>query len=247
MYLLNEDAYVKTEEGKESYICKIVELFQAVDGKQLFSVQWYYRADDTVIKSCANLIDNKKIFFSEVKDDNPLDCLEKKVDNILISKLIPAYDYFCDKMYLLPYTSFVSLPSETESYKSPTNNSESGSTISSDAEANSIPHFPEIERQCGDVVECRLGFVLVLTVAGSNLSRIYSLAYAFILILPFVFQFSVYQIRWKGYGPEYDTWEPLNGLSSCPEEVKEFVLRGYKSRILPLPLSVLFFSINKLN
>ncbi|KAG6385408.1 hypothetical protein SASPL_154243 [Salvia splendens] len=31
-------------------------------------------------------------------------------------------------------------------------------------------------------------------------------------------------IWWKGYGPEYDTWEPLGGLSSCREKLKEFVL-----------------------
>lgn len=39
---------VKAEEGKENYICKIVELFQSVDGTQNFTAQWYYRADDTV-------------------------------------------------------------------------------------------------------------------------------------------------------------------------------------------------------
>ncbi|KAG6387551.1 hypothetical protein SASPL_152743 [Salvia splendens] len=33
-------------------------------------------------------------------------------------------------------------------------------------------------------------------------------------------------------------WETYGGLSSCPEKLKELVLRGYKSRNLPLPRTV---------
>ncbi|KAG6387550.1 hypothetical protein SASPL_152742 [Salvia splendens] len=87
IYFLDDMSHFKAEDGKKNYICyicKIVELFQAVDEKQLFPTQWYYRADDTVIKTCANLIDNKQEFFSEVKDDNPLDCLEKKLRIMLL-------------------------------------------------------------------------------------------------------------------------------------------------------------------
>ncbi|KAL6982395.1 DNA (cytosine-5)-methyltransferase cmt3 [Sarracenia purpurea var. burkii] len=44
-----------------------------------------------------------------------------------------------------------------------------------------------------------------------------------------------FKIRWKGYGPDEDTWEPTDGLGDCKERMKEFVTNGYKSKILPLP------------
>ncbi|KAL0331017.1 UNVERIFIED_CONTAM: DNA (cytosine-5)-methyltransferase CMT2 [Sesamum angustifolium] len=42
-------------------------------------------------------------------------------------------------------------------------------------------------------------------------------------------------VRWKGYGPDEDTWEPIEGLSNCQERIQEFVRKGFKSKILPLP------------
>ncbi|TVU13618.1 hypothetical protein EJB05_37038, partial [Eragrostis curvula] len=42
-------------------------------------------------------------------------------------------------------------------------------------------------------------------------------------------------VKWQGYGPEHDTWEPVDNLSDCPLKIKEFVQEGYSKRILPLP------------
>ncbi|CAK9177529.1 unnamed protein product, partial [Ilex paraguariensis] len=107
------------EEGKDNYICRILEFFEAVDGTPYFTAQWFYRARDTVIQSCCNLIDDKRVFLSEVKDDNPLDCLVEKlkivhlplnVDMYSKKVAIPDCHYYYDMMYLLPYSSFVSLP-----------------------------------------------------------------------------------------------------------------------------------------
>lgn len=44
-----------------------------------------------------------------------------------------------------------------------------------------------------------------------------------------------FKVSWKNYGPDYDTWEPISGLSNCREAIKKFVMHGYKSNILPLP------------
>nr|GFB52274.1 DNA (cytosine-5)-methyltransferase CMT3-like [Tanacetum cinerariifolium] len=43
------------------------------------------------------------------------------------------------------------------------------------------------------------------------------------------------KVQWKGYGPEEDTWEPMDTLDGCKLKLKEFVVNGYKSKLLPLP------------
>ncbi|KAL2556725.1 DNA (cytosine-5)-methyltransferase CMT3 [Forsythia ovata] len=84
IFNLEDDAYVKAEDGQDNFICKIVEMFEAVDGSTNFTAQWYYRAKDTVIGCCHNLVDDKRVFFSEIRDDNPLDCLVKKLGIVLL-------------------------------------------------------------------------------------------------------------------------------------------------------------------
>ncbi|XP_027180268.1 DNA (cytosine-5)-methyltransferase CMT2-like [Coffea eugenioides] len=44
-----------------------------------------------------------------------------------------------------------------------------------------------------------------------------------------------FKVRWKGYGPDEDTWEPFEGLSNCQERIQDFVRNGLRSKILPLP------------
>lgn len=44
-----------------------------------------------------------------------------------------------------------------------------------------------------------------------------------------------FKVRWKGFGPCEDTWEPIEGLSNCQELIQEFVINGFKNKILPLP------------
>ncbi|KAI7998858.1 DNA (cytosine-5)-methyltransferase CMT3 [Camellia lanceoleosa] len=95
-------------------------------------------AQTQIIKSSSNLIDNKRVFFSEVKDDNPLNCLVERlrivrlplnVDLSVKDAAILNCDYYRDMMYLLPYSSFFSLPLDNMGA-----GSESDSTISSETD-----------------------------------------------------------------------------------------------------------------
>lgn len=334
VFNLEDDAYVKAEDGQDNFICKIVEIFEAVDGSPNFTAQWYYRAKDTVIGCCHNLIDDKRVFFSEVKDDNPLDCLVKKLKIVLLplkgkldikERVRLKCDYYYDQMYLLPYCSFVGLgPDSTAT------TCESGSTISSDADVSGTANCcdsSEVEKSssertlldlyagCGAMStglclganSCGVKLVTKWAVdinkfaceslklnhpetevrnesaedflcllkewdklcasylsttesngstqkedEGDNDSKedgndgddgeIYEVEEILTICYgdpneikkPALY----FKIRWKGYGPDEDTWEPLDGLSGCEDKLKEFVSRGYKSKILPLPETV---------
>ncbi|GJU07451.1 putative DNA (cytosine-5)-methyltransferase CMT1 [Tanacetum coccineum] len=110
---LNECAYVKAEEGEPDYIARIVELFETVDKQLYFSAQWFFRAGDTVIKSQAHLIDRRRVFYSEMKDDNPLDSIVSKVTIVQLppdvhmvkkEESLEKFDYYYDMQYSKPVT-----------------------------------------------------------------------------------------------------------------------------------------------
>ncbi|PHU29574.1 DNA (cytosine-5)-methyltransferase 1 [Capsicum chinense] len=331
IYKLGDDAYVWAADGEDNYICKIVELFQAVDGVRYFTAQWFYRAKDTVIKALDQFIDNKRVFLSEIKDDNPLDCLVKKIKIVPIPydaslQLKESFksnsDYYYDMKYLLPYSSFVSLPSDVSSP-----DSESDSTISSDrdtAEVNESKQelkLLDLYSGCGAM---STGLCLGADICGVNLVTKWAVdlnryacdslkvnhpetevrneyAADFLLLLkeweqlcascsllkhnthphPLLKEgdedeeddndggdedeglgddeggeiFEVeellqvcygdpkeikkpglyFMVRWKGYGPDEDTWEPIEGLDGCQNKIKDFVIKGFKASVLPLP------------
>ncbi|KAK7314403.1 hypothetical protein VNO77_32925 [Canavalia gladiata] len=340
LYKLYDDAHVKAEEGEDNYICKIVEMFETVDGALYFTGQWYYRAKDTVIKNLAYLIEPKRVFFSEVQDDNPLDCLVEKlkisriplnVDLDAKKETIPPCDYYCDTQYLLPYSTFVNLPSESRE-----GGCETSSTISSDteingrSEVNSLlkeavhheenkePELKLLDLYCG-CGAMSTGLTLGGVLSGVNLvarwavdlneyaceslklnhpetevrnesaenflsllKEWHKLCSYFSLVKNMVphedyvnlfseeddatcneeesdeddnevFEVSevlavcygdpnkekkqglYFKVHWKGYGSDADSWEPIEGLSNCKERIKDFVVRGFKLKMLPLP------------
>ncbi|XP_022929610.1 DNA (cytosine-5)-methyltransferase CMT3-like [Cucurbita moschata] len=343
VYNLFDDAHVKAEDGEDDYICRIVEMFEAVDGQLYFTAQWYYRAKDTVVKDHAHLINDKRVFFSEVRDDNPLDCLVRKLNIARIpltmatdkkKKRLPVCDFHCDMLYLLPYSTFVKLPASEKRIGSDTS-----STISSEVDTNGAC---EVNSEIGDVTQAQqrckpdvtlldlysgcgamsTGLCLGANLSGVNLVTKWAvdinqyacesvkfnhpetevrneMAEDFLSLLKEwevlckyfslvkskepqqkyidlfanddeeeeeeeeedekseddgeVFEVEkvlaicygdpnetkkrglFLKVRWKGYGPDEDTWEPIEGLSNCKEKLKDFVTSGYNSKSLPLP------------
>ncbi|KAG5123680.1 hypothetical protein JHK82_030417 [Glycine max] len=340
VYNLYDDAYVKAEDGKPDYIARIVEMFETVDKEQCFTAQWFYRAEDTVIKNHGDLVDKKRIFISDVKDVNPLDCIVSKVKIYkkspsvdLTSKKgkLPSCDYYYDMKYTVPYLTFSNIVNETvktESDASSTISSESGSngcvsnanlangkTTQNNSSGSSEWTLLDLYSGCGAM---STGLCFGASLAGIKLVTRWAVdinahaceslklnhpetqvrnepAEDFLNLIKswaklceeFALlgserldsdpdmdedeneavrkeesgnqsdseEFEVekllavcygdpndvkkpglyFKVRWLGYASSYDTWEPIEGLSDCKEAMKDFVTKGYKKRLLPLP------------
>lgn len=345
IYNLYDDAHVQASDGEPDYICRIIEMFESEDRTPHFTAQWYYRSTDTIIKD-KYISDPKCVFFSEIRNDNPLDCLTRKLKIVRLALGVDSEtrraktlncDFYCDMLYLLPYSTFVKLPSENN-----TTAPESSSTISSDIDAAGVKF------DCDEVCETSgrrksevalldlysgcgamsTGLCLGANLSGLNLVTKWAVdlnkhaceslrlnhpetqvrnetAEDFLMLLKewekLCIRFSLvknddpekqqtysfdmddedgedededddnndvsdndddsevfevekilevchgdpkeiggqrdlyFKVSWKNYGPDYDTWEPISGLSNCREAIKKFVMHGYKSNILPLP------------
>ena len=106
--------FLQGEEVKH-HIGRILEFFKTTDGENYFRVQWFYRAEDTVSKeikvyfsscnicypdiSCFSFVfhskvmkqvaafhDQRRLFYSTVMNDNPIDCIVSKVS---VTQLLP--------------------------------------------------------------------------------------------------------------------------------------------------------------
>ncbi|CAJ1930608.1 unnamed protein product [Sphenostylis stenocarpa] len=359
VFNLYDDAYVKAEDDKPDYIARIVEMFESVDNEQYFMAQWFYRAEDTVIKNHGDLVDKKRVFLSDVKDDNPLDCIVSKVVGKLISifdtllkissfelistnclttkkRKIPSCDYYYDMQYTLPYLTFSNFVNETakgESDTLSTISSESGS--SGCLNGAKLSNRKPVKKNSSDSSEWTLldlysgcgamstGLCLGASLAGVKLITRWAVdinahackslklnhpetqvrnepAENFLELIKawakLCEEFGLlgsersdsgadmeedeiddeaadvikneseenhsdsedfevekllavchgdpnnvkkpglyFKVRWMGYDSSYDTWEPIDGLSDCKEVLKDFVTKGYKKKLLPLP------------
>ncbi|WZZ24905.1 hypothetical protein YC2023_008306 [Brassica napus] len=102
-------------DGEEPPIGKIVELFKTTDGESYFRVQWLYRATDTVMQKQAADHERRRLFYSTVMNDNPIDCLISKVTVLQVSPragLKPnsiKSDFYFDMEYCVEFSTFQTL------------------------------------------------------------------------------------------------------------------------------------------
>ncbi|XP_065847428.1 DNA (cytosine-5)-methyltransferase CMT3-like [Euphorbia lathyris] len=329
IYNLGDDAYVKAEEGEPDYIARILEFFESTEGVPHFTAQWFYRINDTVIKDHIEIKETKRVFLSEMIDDNPLDCLISKVKIALVKpnmdlvekeKKIPDCDLYYDMKYTLPFLTY-------ETIKADDSGSDCDSSISRETNSNIIGstdrcekpkmHLLDLYSGCGAM---STGLCMGASISGVDLVTRWAVdlnseackslklnhpetevrneaAEDFLTLLKeweqLCREFSLigsekrinvesdkelvkeednegddegselsseefevekllavrygdstnkskktglhFKVRWKGYGPDEDTWEPIDGLSDCKDKIKEFVTEGYHSNILPLP------------
>ncbi|KAJ9562988.1 hypothetical protein OSB04_008148, partial [Centaurea solstitialis] len=341
-FKLGDDGYVQAGEGEDNYICKIVEMFEGVDRALYFTAQWFYRAKDTIIQACSDLIDDKRVFFSEIKDDNPLDCLLEKL-KIVRADIADKHARLGDGDYYYDIKKFKWKPKSDCEHENVTENDGDGNESDSqfllslicsevsqpqDGKRSEMTML-DLYSGCGGM---STGLCLGANMADVNLVTRWAVdlnkyaceslklnhpetevrnvsAEDFLMLLkeweklcqsfslvgggdsqprvdPATVEeneeeaddkdddtdgldeeiFEVEQvlaicygdpketkkpglylkIRWKGYGPEEDTWEPIEGLTDCNDKIKEFVVNGFNAKILPLPFSyskILFFML----
>lgn len=328
VYNLGDCASVKGEDGKADYIGRIIEFFETTDGDQYFATQWFYRAEDTAIKTETSFHDKKRVFYSEIKDDNLLECITKKINVVKVPPMlkseekqrsIPPCDFYFDMGYNLAYTTFYTLPAENVAASS-----DSTSTVCDESEnkvdndtcagknngAKSELTLLDLYSGCGGM---STGLCFGANLSGVNLVTKWAvdlneaackslkqnhpetevrneLADDFLVLLKeweklcqkfcgsedaksnhkvaetkkqaedddsgiSEDEFEVesligicykeatkgnesglqFKVRWKGYDESEDSWEPIEGLGDCEESLKEFVIKGAKAKILPLP------------
>ncbi|PPR99885.1 hypothetical protein GOBAR_AA20774 [Gossypium barbadense] len=297
-YKLGDNAYVKAEDGNLDYIARIVEFFETVDQEPFFKAQWFYRAEDTVInKDNAHLIDKRRVFLSDIHDDNPLNCIISKVeiaevapdnDSAAKESRIPDSGLYYNMKYSLQHLTFKNIFTETSKKDNGTS-----SVVSSECGSNNtsseVQRFDKSQKYLLDLYSgcgaMSTGLCMGSSLAGIKLVTKWAVdinsfackslqwnhpetkvrneaAEDFLCLLKewekLCQKFSLLEpnkpsetvssetvhwwilVLWKGYDKSYDTWEPIEGLSNCEERLKEFVSKGYKSNILPLPGSVYF-------
>ncbi|KAK4490834.1 hypothetical protein RD792_001549 [Penstemon davidsonii] len=328
---IGDCAYVKGE-GNTKLIGRILEFFKSMDGEDYFRVQWFYRAEDTVLKDAASLHDERRLFYSSFMNDNFLDCIISKVTIVKVSpelclksNPVQSAAYYYDMEYCVEYSTFRNLFTETSK------DSNYSATLSSNGpddrpiSATPLEVLPNLESSkpelalldlysgCGGMstglcVGAKFSSVNLVTkwAVDMDSSACESLklnhpetkvrnesaddflellrqweqlckSYACDLEKTLKCEFEDlveaedcttdldtevssgelevshlvnicygdpnekgkhglhFMVRWKGYGPDEDTWEPIEGLSNCQELIQDFVRLGYKSKILPLP------------
>ncbi|KAL0393740.1 UNVERIFIED_CONTAM: DNA (cytosine-5)-methyltransferase CMT2 [Sesamum latifolium] len=323
---IGDCVYVKGE-GKKKHVGRVLEFFKTMEGEEYFRVQWFFRAEDTVLKDAASVHDKRRLFYSTLTNDNPLDCIISKVNVVKVpaalslkSNPVASAAFYYDMEYCVEYSTFRTLSTESRSLLSSPKHSDDKPITLTPLEV--VPNDESLKPElalldlyagCGGMstglcIGAKLSSVNLVTkwavdynssaceslklnhpetqVRNSSaedflellrqwekLCKLYvcdlertlkcelespSEAEGYVTQLDREVSSGEYEVsclvdicygdpgdrgkcglhfkvRWKGYGPDEDTWEPVEGLSNCQERIQEFVRKGFKSKILPLP------------
>ncbi|CAM0872582.1 unnamed protein product [Alopecurus aequalis] len=320
---IGDCAFVKGPEGKPDYISRILEFFETVAGERYCRVQWFFRAEDTIMEDQAQSHDPRRLFYSDLKDDNALDCIVSKMSIVQVSpcvdkKSIPSSHYYYDMKYSLDYSTFSTLEMGDMHAKLQSSHVSSTNMKKVDFSKKqkcSVPNKKDLsllDLYCGcggmstglclgahggdvnlvtrwavdnDKVACesfRLNHPETRVRSETTDDFLELLKEWQKLCKQYVGQSEVrehtdaltessngipddstvapeelevwklvdicygdpnnarnrclyFKVRWKGYGPNDDTWEPIEGLGNCDEAIRDFVIEGHKQKILPLP------------
>ncbi|KAJ1262190.1 hypothetical protein BS78_09G088600 [Paspalum vaginatum] len=304
---IGDCAFIKGPEGKPHYIGRLLEFFKTTAGECYFSVQWFFRAEDTVMEDQAQSHDPRRLFYSDLKDDNLLDCIVSKVNIMQVnekSQSISSFDYYYDMKYSLDYSTFSTMEmgdtndmlkshytssnamlrelslldlycgcggmstglclgarcggvnliarwavdgDETACESFRMNHPET--RVRNETTNDFLELLKEWQKLCKTYVKlcCKVKSHSNVTAQSSNetpdCSTIPPEEFEVWKLVDICFgdpngvrKHGLYfKVRWKGYGPNDDTWEPIEGLKNCKEAIRDFVIEGHMKKILPLP------------
>ncbi|KAL5202637.1 hypothetical protein ABZP36_013589 [Zizania latifolia] len=326
-FCIGDCAFVKGTEGKPNYIGRLLEFFETKAGECYFRVQWFFRAEDTVMEEQAQSHDPRRLFYSDLKDDNLLDCIVSKVTIVQVpptidgkSKSIPSF-YYYDMKYSLDYSTFstMEMAGDTndvaqscytskingrmkkidvnEKHKSPVlekrelslldlycgcggmstglclgahgggvnlltrwaidddeiacesfRQNHPETRVRNETTDDFLELLKEWEKLCKTYVKRSKANSHANSITESNnetpdCSTASPEEFEVWKLVDICFgdpnnvrkRCLYFKVRWKGYGPHYDTWEPVEGLRNCKEAIRDFVVEGHKQKILPLP------------
>ncbi|KAF5754366.1 putative DNA (cytosine-5-)-methyltransferase [Helianthus annuus] len=313
-------------EGDHDHVGRIIEFFKTTVNQDFFRVQWFFRAEDTVIKDASSSNDERRLFCSTLMNDNALDCIISKVKVVKIQpginlKSIPACDYYYDMQYNINYSTFSTIKDDASSnnfrLSSCHNKEEINSNGSIDDNSNEkVTSFKpkkleltllDMYSGCGGM---STGLCFGAKISGVDLFTKWAVdanedaceslrlnhpdtqirnesASDFLDLIKewdkLCKKYPVkkrtqhvppddvipskehnvvpkdeyevekvvdicyselggsskrglkFKVRWAGYGPNDDTWEPIEELSKCKDKIREFVQKGIKANILPRP------------
>lgn len=185
---IGDCAYVKGEEGEPNYVARILEFFETMQGENFCRVQWFFRAEDTVMQEQGAFQEKKRLFESDLMNDNLLDCIVSKVRVVQVpsrvdlnSKPVPSCYFYYDMKYTVEYSTFCTLEADASGEKSDYSSSncsvreyDNGNKRKSpqkQVHSNSIPNKTELElldlySGCGGM---STGLCLGAQAAGVNL------------------------------------------------------------------------------
>ncbi|KAL6580750.1 hypothetical protein OROMI_006673 [Orobanche minor] len=249
---LGDCAYVKGPKRGTNYVGKILEFFEMMDGEDYFRVQWFFRAEDTVIKDDGRSHDKKRLFFSTLMNDNLLECMFQKLKLFkylqtvdLKAKSIPPSDFYCDMKYSVNYSTFNTVvtgnhadDSSLSSLPHPliTSTKNKDETCKTETYCNKIckPELALLDMYSG-YGGMSTGLCIGTKGSGIDLVTRWAVDLDEAACQSLKANHMEAQVRWFGYGPSDDTWEPNESLSKCQERIRDFVLKGMKAKILSCP------------
>ncbi|KAI3954569.1 hypothetical protein MKW98_019700, partial [Papaver atlanticum] len=252
-----------------------------------------------VIKEHSHKIEPKRVFSSDSRDDNPLDCIVQKVTVVQASTNVPECEFFYDMSYSEEFCTFENLrignqqdaaasSSSSIIYSEGSSKAVDVATAdpnqpSSSGESEKVMTLLDLYAGCGG-----MSTGLCMGAAASDVNLVTRWAVDFNKDACESLQFNHpateneeneeteeepqmrppdengefevqkvigihyganpdtdegpaalhYKVKWKGWGSDWDSWEPATNLKNCKDCIEDFVTRGYKSHILPLPVSV---------